>query len=67
MTNSSQEAMLNPYLAMQSPAKIEPKDVVAERERVRNKLIDQTGQKPTEEMVDAYTQLILEQNSKRLR
>jgi hypothetical protein len=58
------KTMLNAYNSMQ--AMPEPKDVVAERERVRNKLIDQTGQKPSEEQVDAYTKLILEQNSKRL-
>ena len=66
MSNRSQSAMLNAYIP-QGQIAPSPQDIVSERERVRNKLIDSTGRKPTETEVNVYTALSLEKNPQRLR
>ncbi len=66
MTTRSQSAILNAYIPRGQVAP-SPQEIVSERERVRNKLIDSTGRKPTEPEVNVYTALSLEQNPKSLR
>lgn len=52
MTQNSYSNMLNEQVS-KSPAA----ELSAERERVRNILIDKTGQKPTEQQIDQFLAL----------